>query len=109
MNEKELLQTVLRYEMSMDFLKGLLNDGRLQKSEFDVAAKFVADRYDIEAIEYEFGKLRYPNLQTKEPALCEELVTEAATEETDTPYISLTEIAKQFSDDAPSYVIQSWM
>lgn len=44
MNEKELLQTALRYEMSMSFLNSLLNNGKLKKDEFDRAAKFVADK-----------------------------------------------------------------
>lgn len=30
MNEKERLQTALRYQMSMGFLNGLLNDGKLK-------------------------------------------------------------------------------
>lgn len=95
--------------MGMDFLKGLLNDGKLKKVEFDVAAKYVADRYDIEAVEYEIVKLRHPNLQTKEPVLSEEPIPELAVEKTGVLYISLTDIAKKFRDDAPSYVIQSWM
>lgn len=109
MNEKELLQTALRYEISMGFLKGLLNDGKLQKDEFEKAAKFVADRYDIETVEIALGKLRYPKLQTKDHILNNELLDEPTTEKTDAPYISLTDIAKKFSDEAPSYVIQSWM
>lgn len=31
MNEKELMQNSLRYQMSMGFLNGLLNDGILKK------------------------------------------------------------------------------
>lgn len=65
MNEKVLMQTALRYQMSIGFLNGLLNDGKFKKEEFDVAAKYVADRYDIEAVEYELAKLRHPNLQPK--------------------------------------------
>lgn len=80
MNEKELMQTALRYQMSTGFLNSLLNDGNLKKDEFDVAAKYVAERYDIVAVEYALTKLRYPNLQTKEPILCKESVTESAVE-----------------------------
>lgn len=109
MNEKELMQTALRYQMSMGFLNSLLNDGKLKKDEFDVAAKYVANRYDIETVEYALAKLSYPNLQTKEPVFCKEFMPEPAVEKVETPYISLTDIAKKFSDAAPSYVIQSWM
>lgn len=109
MNEKELLQTALRYEISMSFLNGLLNDGKLKKDEFDRATKFVADKYDIDNVEIELGKLQYANLQIKESASHEELVDAPATEKTEVQYVSLTDIAKKFSDDAPSYVIQSWM
>lgn len=34
---------------------------------------------------------------------------EPAVNKAEEPYISLTDIAKKFSDEAPSYVIQSWM
>jgi len=98
MNEKELLQTALRYEISMGFLNGLLNDGKLKKDEFDKAAKFVADRYDIDNVEIELGKLRYSNLQIKEPASHEELVDEPATEKTEVQYVSLTDIANLHHD-----------
>lgn len=109
MNEKELLQTALRYEMSMSFLNGLLNNGKLKKEEFDRAAKFVADKYDIDNVEVELGKLRYANLQIKGPVSNEKLVDKSAEEESEVQYVSLTDIAKKFSDNAPSYVIQSWM
>lgn len=109
MNGKELLQNALRYQMSIGFLNGLLNDGKLKKSEFDVAAKYVADRYDIEAVEYELAKLRYPNLHTEEPVLWKESMLESVMKEAEAPYVSLTDISKKFRDEAPSYVIQSWM
>ena len=109
MNEKERMQTALRYQMSMGFLNSLLNDGKLKKDEFDVAAKYVAERYDIEAEEYGFAKLRCPNLQTKKPVACKEPIPEPAVEKAESPYVSLTDIAKKFSNEAPSYVIQSWM
>lgn len=109
MNEKELLQTALRYEMSMSFLNGLLNNGKLKKDEFDRAAKFVADKYDIDNVEIELGKLRYANLQIKELVSNEKLVDKSAEEKSEVQYVSLTDIAKKFSDNAPSYVIQSWM
>lgn len=83
--------------MSMGFLNGLLNDGKLKKEEFDVAAKYVADRYDIEAVEYELAKLRYPNLQTKESVVCKESIPEPAVEKAKELYVSLTDIAKKNS------------
>lgn len=107
MNEKELLQTALRYEMSMSFLNGLLNNGKLKKEEFGRAAKFVANKYDIDNVEVELGKFRYANLQIKGPVSNEKLVDKSAEEESEVQYVSLTDIAKKFSDNAPSYVIQS--
>ena len=76
---------------------GFLNDDKLKKDEFDKAAKFVADRYDIDNVEIELGKLPYLNLQIKEPASHEELVDESATEKADVPYVSLTDIAKNLA------------
>lgn len=109
MNGKELLQTALRYEMSMSFLNDLLNNGKLKKDEFDRAAKFVADKYDIDNVEIELGKLRYANLQIKGPVSNEKLVEKSAEEKSEVQYVSLTDIAKKFSDNTPTYVIQSWM
>lgn len=109
MNEKELMQTALRYQMSMGFLNCLFNDGKLKKDEFDVAAKYVAERYDIEAVEYALAKLHYSNLQTQKSNVCKEPMPELIAEKVEVPYVSLTDIAKKFSDEPPSYVVQSWM
>lgn len=95
--------------MSMSFLNGLLNNGKLKKDEFDRAAKLVADKYHIDNVEVELGKLQYANLQIKGPVLNEKLADKSAVEKSEVQYVSLTDIAKKFSDNAPSYVIQSWM
>lgn len=109
MNEQELLKNKMQYEMSVNFFRGLLNNGQLKEKEFKKAVKYVADKYNIETIELELAKRRYPNLQAETSTMDKPLIYESVTGESETKYISLTDISKNFSDAAPSYVIQSWM
>lgn len=41
--------------------------------------------------------------------MCKEPIPEPAVEKAEAPYVSLTDIVKKFSNEAPSYDIQSWM
>lgn len=109
MDAKDLIQARLRHEMSMNFFRGLLSGGKLSKAEFEKAAEFVDEKYDIENLEIELGKLRSQGMQSNPEDTEYALTRLPTTEETDIEYISLTDIAKKFSDTAPSYVIQSWM
>lgn len=109
MDAKELIQARLHHEMSMNFFRGLLNDGKLSNAEFEKAAKFVDEKYDIENLEIELGKLKSSNTQSNPVEKGYNLTGLPTTEATDTEYISLTDIAKKISNTAPSYVIQSWM
>lgn len=106
---KELLRQRMRYEMSMNFFRGLLSDGKLSKVEFQKAAKFVDEKYDIENLEIELGKLTFQSMQSDPIETDYGLAYLPATPENDVAYISLTDIAKKFNKTAPSYVIQSWM
>ncbi|MDY3619007.1 KilA-N domain-containing protein [Agathobaculum sp.] len=109
MGAKELLQQRMRYEMSMNFFRGLLCDGKLSKVEFKKAAKFVDEKYDIENLEIELGKLKFQSMQSDSVEIDYGLTCLPETQEADIEYISLTDIAKKFNNTAPSYVIQSWM
>lgn len=109
MDTKGLIQTRMRYEMSMNFFRGLLNDGKLTKVEFEKAAKYVDEKYDIESLEIELGQLKSPKMQSNVLKAEYNLTIRPATEKKGIEYISLTNIAKKFSDEAPSYIIQSWM
>lgn len=109
MDAKDLIQARLHHEMSMNFFLGLLRDGKLSKTEFEKAAKFVDEKYDIENLEIELGKLKSQSVQSNPVETEYVLLRLPATDETDIEYISLTDIAKKFSNTAPSYVIQSWM
>lgn len=62
MDKKELVKVAMRYEMCMNFLNGLINDGKLTETEFEKAVKYAANRYDIETIKLKLAKLKYPNL-----------------------------------------------
>lgn len=64
METKDLIQTRMRYEMSMNFFRGLLNDGKLTKVEFEKAAKYVDEKYNIENLEIELGQLKSPKIQS---------------------------------------------
>ena len=54
-------------------------------------------------------KLKYPNMQSTSPLPEEAFVYKLNKKEVDIKYISLTDLAKKFSDASPSYVVQSWM
>ena len=69
----------------------------------------MADKYDIDNVEIELGKLQYANLQIKRAVSHKKMVDKSAEEKFEVEYISLADIAKKFSDNALSYVIQSWM
>lgn len=109
MDAKELLQQRMRYEMSMNFFRGLLSGGKLSKVEFEKAAKFVDEKYDIENLEIELGKLTFQRMQSDPVETGYGLACFPTTQETDVEFISLTDIVKKFNNTAPSYVIQSWM
>lgn len=109
MDTKDLIQTRMRYEMSLNFFRGLLNDGKLTKVEFEKAAKYVDKKYDIENLEIELRQLKSSKIQLNVLKAEYNLTIHPTTGKTDSEYISLTNIAKQFSDEAPSYIIQSWM
>ena len=109
MDAKELVKVAMRYEMCISFLNGLLKDEKLTETEFEKAAKHVADQYDIETVKLKLVKLKYPNMQSTSPLPEEAFVYKLNKEEVDIKYISLTDLAKKFSDASPSYVVQSWM
>lgn len=109
MDTKDLIQARMRYEISMNFFGGLLSDGKLAKTEFEKATKYVDEKYNVENLEIELGKLKSPSMQSNPTKTGYGLTSRPATNKTDIAYISLTEIAKKFSDVDPSYVIQGWM
>lgn len=113
MDANELVRARIRHEMSMNFLWNLFNERKLTQKEFERAAKFVDEKYDIENLDIKLGILRSENSQA-DPSKTRNGVTHlpAANKkkyEAEIKYISLTDIAKQFSNAEPSYVVQSWM
>lgn len=109
MDAKELIKVAMRYEMCISFLNGLLKEEKLTENEFEKAAKHVAEQYDIETVKLKLAKLKYSNMPSTSPLPEEAFVYKLNKEEVDIKYISLTDLAKKFSDASPSYVIQSWM
>lgn len=95
--------------MAISFLKGLLNDGKLKENEYKKAAEHVAKQYDIEAVQLQLGKLKYPNMESNVFERQSGLTFISLSSNQDIKFISVTDIAKKFTDTAPSYVIQSWM
>jgi ATP-dependent Clp protease ATP-binding subunit ClpC len=67
LDAKELVKVAMRYEMCISFLNGLLKDEKLTETEFEKAAKHVADQYDIETVKLKLVKLKYPNMQSTSP------------------------------------------
>lgn len=108
MDKKELVKTVTKYEMAISFLKGLLNDGKLKENEYKKAAEHVAKQYDIEAVQLELGKLKY-HMESNVFERQSGLTFISLPSNQDIKFISVTDIAKKFTDTSPSYVIQSWM
>lgn len=113
MDATELVKSRVRYTMSMNFFQKLLDDGKLTQSEFEIAAKFVNEKYDIENLDIKLAMLRRENSESQLSAPPSNVTYLPAKtkkpSEVEITFISLTDIARKFSDAEPSYVVQSWM
>lgn len=113
MDATELAKARVRYTMSMNFFQKLLDDGKLTQPEFERAAKFVDEKYDIENLDIKLAMLRRENsdAQSHEPLsnITYLPVVTKKPSKVEMAFISLTDIARKFSDAEPSYVVQSWM
>lgn len=113
MDATELVQAKLHHTMSMNFFRNLLNDGKLTQQEFEKAAKFVDEKYDVESLDIKLAMLKSENSEIR-LAESKRKITHTPDKakkasEVEKKFVSLTDIARKFSDAEPSYVVQSWM
>ncbi|MEG0835496.1 MAG: KilA-N domain-containing protein [Anaerovoracaceae bacterium] len=113
MDATELVQARLHHTMSMNFFWNLLNNGKLTQSEFERAARFVDEKYDVENINIKLAMLKSENAEFQLPDPKSDITYLSGkmkkASKAEVEFVSLTDIARKFSGAEPSYVVQSWL
>ena len=102
--DKKLAIGVLHYHISRQALEKLLKLGTLSESEFNLADKFLYERYNVDkSIVYNHHTLRLGSNNAGRSDIKPPIVSD------DSGYLSLTDVVCQHGNDKLGYAIQSWL
>jgi len=93
-------QNYVTYEVAKaKFLNTILSKGLISQDEYDRADRYLYEHYHIS----EIPNVPMPMVDPKQLHEIKEIIRP------DSQFVSLTELARQYSEESPGYVIQSWM
>ena len=99
---KSAIQNQLRYVVANEqYLKPLLANGKISEEVYNEVLENLYNEYEI----WKYGKIRNPSIEVKK----KKLESKHNLAEQNPGFVSLTDMARNYNDNSPGYIIQSWL
>ena len=99
---KSAIQKQFRYIVANEqYLKPLLKNGKISEEVYNKVLENLYNEYEI----WKYGKIRNPSIEVKK----KKSESKHNLAEQNPGFVSLTELARNYNDNSPGYIIQSWL
>ena len=99
---KSAIQKQFRYVVANEqYLKPLLKNGKISEEVYNKVLENLYNEYEI----WKYGKIRNPSIEVKK----KKSESKHNLAEQNPGFVSLTELARNYNDNSPGYIIQSWL
>lgn len=99
---KSAIQNQLWYVVANEqYLKPLLKNGKISEEVYNKVLENLYNEYEI----WKYGKIRNPSIEVKK----KKSESKHNLAEQNPGFVSLTELARNYNDNSPGYIIQSWL
>lgn len=99
---KSVIQNQLWYIVANEqYLKPLLKNGKISEEVYNKVLENLYNEYEI----WKYGKIRNPSIEVKK----KKSESKYNLAEQNPGFVSLTDLARNYNDNSPGYIIQSWL
>ena len=99
---KSVIQNQLWYIVANEqYLKRLLKNGKISEEVYNKVLENLYNEYEI----WKYGKIRNPSIEVKK----KKSESKHNLAEQNPGFVSLTDLARNYNDNSPGYIIQSWL
>ena len=99
---KSAIQNQFRYVVANEqYLKLLLKNGKISEEVYNKVLENLYNEYEI----WKYGKIRNPSIEVKK----KKSESKYNLAEQNPGFVSLTDLARNYNDNSPGYIIQSWL
>ena len=99
---KSAIQNQFRYVVANEqYLKLLLKNGKISEEVYNKVLENLYNEYE----RWKYGKIRNPSIEVKK----KKSESKHNLAEQNPGFVSLTDLARNYNDNSPGYIIQSWL